>query len=229
MKLEKTGDGSLTLYSEHYGQTFHSLHGAVTESRHVFVEGAGIGERLRQSGTCRVLEVGFGTGLNCFLTADVACAAGARLDLISLEKDLLPAAALRELEFTALLAHPELLERYLDFREALPEQVTPGDYTVPLGAGVSLTIKVGQAPEQVLPVNWADAVYHDAFSPDANPDLWSGGFLQKLHGSLAPGGKLVSYSVKGSVRRALSELGFTVTRQPGPPGGKRQMLVAQKT
>ena len=228
MQPDRTGDGSLTLHSDRYGQTFHSHHGAVAESRHVFLEASGIGERLRDGIASRVLEVGFGTGLNCWLTADLAVGSGAALEIITLEQDVLPGDTVRSLGYGEHLVNPEVLARYLAFRDTLPAVVPTGDLRVQLSETVSLTVMVGQAEQAVLPQAWADAVYHDAFSPEANPELWSGEFLLKLLGCLRPGGPLVTYSVKGEVRRRLQELGFEVQKKPGPPGGKREMLVALK-
>ncbi len=228
MSVKRTGDGSNTLYSERYGQTFHSHHGAVAESRHVFLEASGMAARLAAGEPGRLLEVGFGTGLNCWLTADAALSAGARLELVSLEQNALPASVVRELNYGTALQNPELLERYLLWREQLPESVPAGRHEVELAANVLLTLLVGEATEQELPEDWADAVYHDAFSPDANAELWSQAFLGKLRDSLQPGGVLVTYSVKGEVRRRLQELGFEVSKLPGPAGGKREMLVARR-
>jgi len=228
MTIRRTGDGSSTLYSERYGQTFHSLHGAVSESRHVFLTGSGVAGRLAAGQPSRVLEIGFGTGLNCWLTADAALAGGAELELISLEQAVLPAAVLRGLEFGSVLQQPQLLEEYLAFRESLPEVVPAGRFSVKLGPQVQLALLVGEATSQELPTDWADAVYHDAFSPDANAELWTEEFLRQLQRALVPAGTLVTYSVKGEVRRRLQQLGFVVRKQPGPEGGKREMLVARR-
>ncbi len=217
MHPEPTEDGSMTLRSERYGQTFHSRHGAVVESLHVFLEASGVGERLRQGQPTRVLEVGFGTGLNCWLAADLAAETGTQLEIVTLEQDLLPAEVVESLEYGQHMKHPQLLRRYL---EQHPSQ------TVQLADHVSLTIMLGRAEEMQLPVNWADAVWHDAFSPEANAELWSEEFMGRLERALVPGGVLVTYSVKGEVRRRLQQLGFTVSKRPGPPGGKREMLLA---
>ena len=94
-------------------------------------------------------------------------------------------------------------------------------------AGSRLELLQVDARHAALPVS-AHAVYHDAFSPDVNAELWESTFLGRLFGALAPGGSLVSYTVKGVVRRRLAALGFEVSKAPGPPGGKREMLVARR-
>lgn len=224
---QRTGDGSLTLHSEAYGQTFHSLHGAAAEARHVYLEGSGVAAALADGKAVRVLEVGFGTGLNCWLAADAAVRTGAQLELVSLEKSLLSADTVRGLEFGHLLHDPALLDVWLEFRAGLPDFVPPGALRVGLAPGVSLQVLVGEARQASLPGPF-DVVWHDAFSPEANPELWDEAFLEQLWECLRPGGVLVTYSVKGTVRRLLAGLGFEVVKLPGPPGGKREMLRAQR-
>lgn len=227
MRLTYTADGSCTLYSEAYRQTFHSDKGALSEARHVFVQGAAVDERLRR-GAVSLLEVGFGTGLNFFVTADVALSCGGNLRYTALEQALLPVATLTSLGYPAHLKHPELAYRYFEFRETLPHTPAPGRYQAVLGDGITLALIIGDAAEQRLDPASFDAIYQDAFSPDANPELWSEAFLAKLACALKPGGVLTSYSVKGEVRRRLARLGLSVSKRSGPPGGKREMLHAQK-
>ena len=227
-KPQATQDGSRTLYSERYAQTFHSDKGAVTESEHVFLQASGVAERLQQDERTTVLEIGFGTGLNFFLTADAALKTGTPLYFVSLEQTLLPANTVKQLGFERFLKHP-VLETYLDFREGLPEKVEAGSYIFELSDGVGLELCIGDATEQTFDKNVFDAVYQDAFSPDANPELWTNTFFDKLHYTLKSGGVLTTYSVKGEVRRRLQRLGFAVEKRPGPPGGKREMLWATKT
>ncbi|HEX7022969.1 MAG TPA: tRNA (5-methylaminomethyl-2-thiouridine)(34)-methyltransferase MnmD [Trueperaceae bacterium] len=227
-EARKTADGSLTLYSDRYRQTMHSERGAVAEARHVFLEGAGVTDRLREQGDARVLEVGFGAGLNFLVTADLALALGAPLAYVALERDLLSADTLRDLEYGRFLTRPGLFGALLEARAALPAKPAPGRYVLPVTSGVRLEVRLGEATAQTLEPNTYHAVYQDAFSPDTNPELWAAGFLGMLVHALAPGGRLSSYSVQGDVRRRLSGLGCEVAKRPGPPGGKREMLVARK-
>ena len=218
-----TADSSATLYSERYAQPFASVHGALSESRHVFLGGSGVGERLAAGGQTRVLEVGFGTGLNFFVTAQ-ACGAcpHAQLDYTALEHTLLSAETVAQLEYGARIGD-ELVAAYLDWRSGL--SADPGPYTFVRGR-VKLELLLGDAAAQRLPA--ADAVYHDAFSPAVNPELWTEAFLGQLAAALTEGGSLVSYCVQGEVRRRLEALGLRVSKRPGPPGGKREVLVARK-
>jgi tRNA U34 5-methylaminomethyl-2-thiouridine-forming methyltransferase MnmC len=227
LNIETTRDGSKTLRSERYAQTFHSDKGALTESKHVFLESSEVAPTLRMGKTQNVLEIGFGTGLNFFLSADVALNHQASLSYVALEQTLLPAILIQQLGYEEHLENKEVLESYLKFRESLPDDVANGQYSFEYKM-VRLELLIGEATTQMFDANSFDAIYQDAFSPDANPELWSETFFAHLYHSLKPNGKLTSYSVKGDVRRALQSVGFKVEKRPGPPGGKREMLVATK-
>lgn len=227
VRIVSTGDGSRTLYSERYGQTLHSSHGAAAEARWVFLAGSGVEARLRRGDPCRVLEVGFGTGLNFLVTADAARVHEERLNYTALERRLPQRDVLERLGYAEHLQQPELADRLY----AVLDTVRKGTgRQQPLALDdVTLTLVLGEATEAELPAGAFDAVYHDAFSPDANAELWSETFLTRLAGALAPGGTLVTYTVAGAVRRALAAAGLEVAKRPGPPGGKREMLFARKS
>ncbi len=230
MQAIDTADGSRTLYSERYAQTFHSRHGAARESRHVFLDATGSAAALRAGQPLRVLEVGFGSGLNALLTADAARCGGAALHYCALERELLPGACLRPLGHAALLHHAELAESLYSALDAtLDAGRRPGGarLQIELAAGIDVEILCGDARDARLAAARHDAIYLDAFSPDSNPELWGEDFLAGLFATLRPGGRLATYSAKGRVRRALLAVGFTAQRLPGPPG-KREMLLATR-
>ncbi len=220
-----TADGSATLFSERYAQAFASQRGALAESQEVFLGGSGIVGRLAEGRPVRVLEVGFGTGLNFFVTAG-ACLAHpeAKLAYTALEHHLLPAEAVSALGYGALLS-ADMVTHYLEWRADLRE--ASGTHTFKRDR-VRLELLLGDAPKQVLPANTFDTVYHDGFSPDVNPELWTEAFLGRLVSALAEGGTLVSYCVQGAVRRRLAALGLVVSKRPGPVGGKREVLFSRK-
>lgn len=224
MDVRLTEDGSRTLLSPRYRETYHSHHGAATEARHVFLEGSGVARRLAEGRPTTVLEVGFGAGLNTLLTLAEADRWGTPLRVVTLEHDPLPAAVLRDLDYRALVPRPELADAFYDWLAALPSGVKAHAIDI---AGCRVELLLVEARRAALPAA-AHAVYHDAFSPDVNPELWEPAFLERLYRSLEPGGRLVSYTVKGIVRRRLAALGFEVAKAPGPPGGKREMLVARR-
>ena len=225
--LQPTADGSDTLYSAAFGQTFHSRHGALTEAEHVFLRGTDVEERLAARSRTSVLEVGFGTGLNFLLTARHALEAGAPLRYVALERDLLAADVLAALNHGDRLGATALRDALLAWRRRLPDVVPPGRYRTSVHDVVQLELVVGDATSVALPDARYDAVYLDAFSPDANPELWTSTFFARLFGVMKPGGRLATYSAKGQVRRDLEAAGFAVEKRPGPPS-KREMLVAVK-
>lgn len=245
LEMRITADGSKTLYSTAYKQTFHSDKGALAESRHVFVEGTALPFRLRSQTRVRVLEVGFGTGLNFLLSAQEASNHPSTLEYYALEKTLLPREVLEPLDYHQLLADSDMWQHFLGWRQHLNlEQVMTRSAHAFDWRNVHLKLLLGDARDRLLDLghvvradlddtasdyhNLIDVVYHDAFSFDANSELWRDAFLRHLFAVLAPGGVLTTYSVKGVVRRRLAAVGFQVHKVPGPVGGKREMLIAEK-
>lgn len=222
LRLDATADGSATLFDPAVQQGFHSGFGAATEARHVFLAGARL--EATDAEPFRVLEVGFGTGLNFLVTADAARARGVSLTYLAMERRLPPADLLRALDHRSALHHPDLADALIEARGDAPEA---GAWR-PALPGVDLTVVLGDARTAALPRDWADALYHDAFSPAADPELWSEAFLGALAGALRPGGRLLSYCVQGAVRRRLAAAGLEVRKRPGPPGGKREVLCATR-
>jgi len=220
-----TGDGSRTLRLPG-GEGYKSLAGALTEARSVYLEASGVAERLRAGAPSRVLEIGFGTGLLFLVTAELADATGTSVDYVGVE--LAPPApeALAALGYDQLLAPSPLPGELLRWRRALGASPAPGRHDLTLRT-TSLALHVTDA------LTWSpggafDAIYHDAFSPRTNPALWDAGYLTSLASHLRPGGRLVSFTVAGAVRRALTGAGLNVVKAPGPPGGKREVLVAER-
>lgn len=222
MKIVLTNDGSKTVYSQEYKQTFHSDRGALAESQHVFLETSGVAQRLKELLPTKVLEVGFGTGFNFFLTADLALQYNARLSYVALEQNLLNTQTISSLDYHSYLVNKNLLKAFLEYRQNIIED-RAGVFEF---EGIRLELKLGNALNQKLPSQYFNAIYQDAFSPEENPELWTADFLAKLKNSLKPLAKLSTYSVKGEIRRKLIALGFKVQKLPGPKDGKREILLA---
>lgn len=222
-----TNDGSYTLFSDTYNQTYHSIHGSKTEAEYVFLKNAGVQRRLRQKKDTHILEIGFGTGLNFLLTADLATKHGVRLSYWAYEKYLLQGDTIASLAFETLLEHAALLEQLILWRSAQPAYPPNGLLCCVFNDSLALHLILGDATESQLPDDVIHAIYLDAFSPDKNPELWTAPFFQKLYTCLDTGGKLATYSAKSQVRKNLITAGFEATKVPGPPG-KREILVAQK-
>jgi tRNA U34 5-methylaminomethyl-2-thiouridine-forming methyltransferase MnmC len=229
--LVVTDDGTLTLRSTRYGETFRSRRGAHAEARHVFVDGTGAGPRLRAGRATQVLEVGLGAATNLVLTVAAALAGRAPLRYRVWEPDPLPAAAWAILGHEHVLA-PPVLGSLLAARGAWGR---PAPGSVHVWRHDAVVVEVVVAPVPALSVDddastagEIDAIYLDPFSPAVNPDAWTPAVLRGLARRLRPGGVLASYSVAGAVRRALADAGLEVAKVPGPPGGKREVLRARR-
>jgi tRNA U34 5-methylaminomethyl-2-thiouridine-forming methyltransferase MnmC len=219
-----TDDGSRTLECPRTGQTHHSESGALAESRHVYLENSLASERLRRGEPVRVFETGFGVGLNFWLTASLALRHRANLAYVSIEQHLPPANVIADLQFAALEVCQPAVDRFL------PLFMPPGAPTGSLVLSsdeVTLQVLCVDATQQDLAA-WGtfDAVYHDPFSPEVNPELWSADYLARLAGILTPGGRLVTYCCRSEIKQRLRAAGLTVVPTRGPPGGKREVLVA---
>ncbi|MCH5328990.1 MAG: tRNA (5-methylaminomethyl-2-thiouridine)(34)-methyltransferase MnmD [Coprobacter sp.] len=213
---EITADGSATLYLPDMDEHYHSVKGAVGEARHVYLETA---LHATTASPVRVLEIGFGTGLNAFLTALDARHSGRPVIYTALERYPLT------WETAAALRYPE----HIDPQQApLFRQLHEADWNraVTLTPGFTLR-KVETDLTRYRFTDTFDVVYFDAFAPDKQPEMWDEEIFVRIAAALAPGGVLGTYCAKGEVRRRLQRAGFTVERLPGPVGGKREILRAR--
>lgn len=208
--IETTGDGSATLRSALHGDTYHSTHGAAAESRHVFIES---GFNHIPADPARILEVGFGAGLNAWLTLTEAAIQGRRVEYTAVELHPVPA------DIAAALGYTDE-GRFMEMHRSPwgeAAEISEGFRLLKLASDLAVTEFSGIF----------DLVYFDAFAPDTQPELWTEAVFGRIYGAMAAGGTLVTYSAKGSVKRALRAAGFAVERLPGAPG-KRHMLRAVK-
>jgi tRNA U34 5-methylaminomethyl-2-thiouridine-forming methyltransferase MnmC len=219
-KITPTADGSNTLYSESIGEHYHSKHGALQESRHVFID-AGLKQAISlfPDQEISVLEVGFGTGLNFLLSADYCAANQIGLNYTSLEAFPLGS---EELESTG----------YQNY-------VSPGIWdSMVLNYGKAMQQSVSILPGQQFRIQhtWLhryqteqqfDLIYYDAFSVQHQPEMWTDEIIAHTCQFLKPGGIFVTYAITGKLKRALKSIGFTIEKLPGAPG-KREMLRAVK-
>lgn len=227
LEILATQDGSRTLYSNQYKQAFHSTYGALTGSKHVFLEGSGIKELLQPDNKVSVLEIGFGTGLNWLLTASLAIHLRTQLDYTALDQQIPCTNLLSKLGHADLVSSPFLMKMLIQWRGSFSGPVPDGWYHLPHNYKSSLQFHIGDAVTVALSPHRYDCIYLDAFSPQTNPQFWTFDFIQKLYNALREGGRLATYSAAGHVRRTLTECGFAVIRRPGPPG-KREVLAARK-
>jgi len=211
-----TEDGSHTLYVPELNEHYHSTHGAIQESLHIFIR-AGIQHYGRQH--IHILEAGFGTGLNAWLALINAKEQQRHITFHSFEKYPL---APREVALLNYATHAD--DEQATLFQALHH--SPWEETIPITPYFSLHKHQADFSEVRFNARF-DIVFFDAFSPDVQPRLWQEETLALFHQALKPGGIFVTYCVKGTVKQALRHLGFTLERLPGPPG-KREILRATK-
>jgi len=215
MELRMTADGSNTIFSDIFLESYHSMNGAVTESIHVFIE-AGLKSCIKKS--IRVFEVGFGTGLNALLSCIEA-----QKQLITVEYhsvELYPIA----MEFVDHLNYHDFLSSDIQLLKAMHE--APWNKTIQISPNFLLK-KINVSLLDISLSDFYDVVYFDAFSPAIQPELWTMDIFAKFYNHMFSGGILTTYCAKGEVRRNMLASGFEVERLAGPPG-KREMLRAKK-
>ncbi len=216
-KIVSTADGSTTIQLEEWNEQYHSKHGAIQEAYHVFIK-SGLQEVASKE--IAILEMGFGTGLNALITYLEAEKNDLTISYVGMEAFPVSAEELEQLNFV-----PELgikrLGRVFTLMHSCPweQHVEISDF---------FSLSKCQADFKTLAeVELFNLIYFDAFGPRVQPELWTTTVFEKTFNALKNDGVLVTYSAKGSVRRAMQEVGFRVERLPGPPG-KREMLRAVK-
>ena len=215
-ELQVTADGSHTLFVPSMDEHYHSVNGAVQESAHVFIE-AGLHQLAKKE--IRLLEIGFGTGLNALLTLLDAEEKEKMVTYYSFELYPLELSLVEKLNYGKIIC-PAQADLFIDLHRAAwnePVAITPA---------FTLHKMEGDSNLSTLPQN-IDLVYFDAFAPDKQPEMWNPEIFKKLYECMNQGGILTTYCAKGVVRRTMKEAGFSVERIPGPPG-KREMLRAVK-
>ena len=216
--IQKTGDASDTVYSTKYQAHYHSLHGALEESIHVFIS-AGLYHLYRKGyNKVSIFEMGCGTGLNGFLSLIEAKSLHLEIDYHSIESDPISVDLVSELNYSVIFNDEQKYFEKLHLSE--------WDKLVPITPYFNLHKISGQL-ESFASLQQYDIIYYDAFAPSAQPQLWEEKIHQKLYNSLLPGGVLVTYCSQGAFRRMLSSLGYQIEKLNGP-AKKREMLRATK-
>jgi tRNA U34 5-methylaminomethyl-2-thiouridine-forming methyltransferase MnmC len=230
-KIQITEDGSHTLFSEMAGQTYHSSHGAVQESRHIFTSQLStlnfISKGSKTFGSqLSILEIGFGTGLNVLLTAQWARENGVKVDFTTIELYPLAEEVYSELNYGQLLGDDELFLRLHEAEwDAGFVEVTENFAIRKFKSDIVEWLRNAQCIMHNTQL--FDIVYFDAFSPDAQPELWTEEVFRNIYALMKEGGVMTTYCAKGNVRRAMLAAGFRVEKLQGPPG-KRHILRALK-
>jgi tRNA U34 5-methylaminomethyl-2-thiouridine-forming methyltransferase MnmC len=210
-----TEDGSHTIFVPEMGEHYHSVHGAIQESLHIFIKN---GYKKYDNNSISILEVGFGTGLNAFLTL-----LESNSDKKSVYYESWEAFPLSG-EESGILNYPELLNTGAEYFKAIHQ--ADWEISIPLTNQFMLKKVHGDIRNFNAECKF-DLVYFDAFGPDFQPELWESGIFKKIYRVMNENARLVTYSAKGQVRRNLREAGFLVEKAPGPPG-KREITIAIK-
>lgn len=221
-KIITTLDGSKTIQLTHWDEQYHSKHGAIQEAKHVFIKHGlqfcATSNHLK-SKTLNILEIGFGTGLNAFLTYVEAQKLQLTINYIGVEAYPVLKEELQQLNYSDLILKGDA--KVFETMHNLP-------WEAPENLASNFTLTKQQKFFKDIEDNAIyNLIYFDAFGARVQPELWTEAIFKIMYNALKPNGVLVTYSAKGSVRRAMQSVGFSVEKLQGPPG-KREMLRAQK-
>lgn len=222
--IEKTDDGSATLFVPELNEHYHSTKGARTESQHIFID---MGLKASTATSPRVLEIGFGTGLNAWLTLKEAESSCREVHYTGLELYPLAWEMVEQLGYIPSCEQQHAAELFKQLHTAAWEkeiQLTPHFTLLKQETDANLL----KAETDINKLSSFDVIYFDAFAPEKQPEMWSQELFNRLYVLLNKDGILTTYCAKGIIRRMLQAAGFFVERLPGPPGGKREILRARK-
>jgi tRNA U34 5-methylaminomethyl-2-thiouridine-forming methyltransferase MnmC len=216
--LSLTADGSHTLLSAQFGVTYHSVHGSVQEAQTVFLDAAFAEITARPQTEIRVLEIGFGTGLNALMTFGESLKTNKTLHYTAIEAFPISDETAANLNYATCLDFAQAA----DFLHLIHQN--NWDTTIKINENIDFT-KLLMRFEDIAFENEFDAIYFDAFAPNAQPELWTIAIFEKMYRALKPNGILTTYCAKGEVKRNLKAAGFKLESLPGPVG-KREMTRA---
>ncbi len=214
LSIVYTSDGSATVFDSQFGENFHSTFGAVAESMHVFIKN---GVALVNKKEIKILEIGFGTGLNCLLTV-INKQSNQKITYHSIEKFPLTSDLISNLNYSQHLnIDPGIFDKIIKLEWEVEKEIFKDVFLKKMNVDLL----------NFLPSETYDLIYFDAFSPNVQPDLWTAEIFSKMFSCLNVDGILTTYSAKGDVKRAMRSAGFYVYRIEGPTG-KRHILRAEK-
>ncbi len=216
-KIITTADGSTSIHIPEWDEQYHSKHGAIQEAYHVFIKN---GLEYFKQKEISILEIGFGTGLNCFITFLEAQKHNLTINYTGIEAFPITVSERKLLNFVTKLKVNQFQHIF--------DLIHNSNWEKPMRLSDNFTLtKYLLKFQNITDKNKYNLIYFDAFGPRVQPELWTENIFQIMYDSLKSKGVLVTYSAKGSVRRAMESVGFNIERLPGPPG-KREMLRAIK-
>ena len=212
-----TSDGSTTIHLTDWDESYHSKHGAIQEAYHVFIKN---GLSLFNGKSVSILEIGFGTGLNTFITYLESKKVNQTIEYVGVEAYPVQVEEALQMNYVSELNASDEIDVFNKMHESNWEekQLISDDF--------SLT-KRKQFFQDISDVDCFDLIYFDAFGFRVQPELWTLEIFQRMYKALKTNGALVTYACRGSIKRAMLECGFKVEKLPGAPG-KREMLRATK-
>jgi len=216
-EIIKTLDGSTTIHLQDWDECYHSKHGAIQEAKHVFIKN---GLSLFENNPVSILEIGFGTGLNAFITFLESIQKNQIIDYVGVEAYPVEADEVLGMNYVTELDALEFKNIFEKMHKC------DWDKKNEICSSFSLT-KRKQFFHEIDDFETFDLIYFDAFGYRVQPELWSTEIFRKMYNSLKPNGVLVTYAARGVVKRSMIEVGFTVEKLAGPPG-KREMFRAFK-
>ncbi|UOX32921.1 tRNA (5-methylaminomethyl-2-thiouridine)(34)-methyltransferase MnmD [Flavobacterium sediminilitoris] len=212
-----TKDGSTTIHLPDWNETYHSKFGAIQEAEHVFIKN---GLDLFKESNISILEIGFGTGLNAFITLLEAEKRKQIINYVGVEAYPVLNEEIKSLNYSKELKVEEKQELFIKLHETEWEKEN-------LITKNFLLKKRKQFFDKIDDVDTFDLIYFDAFGFRVQPELWSEEIFDKMYKALKKGGVLVTYACRSSIKNAMLSVGFTIEKLPGAPG-KREMLRAKK-
>lgn len=213
----QTRDGSTTIHLEEWDECYHSRFGAIQEAQHVFIKK---GLSLFENNAVSILEIGFGTGLNAFVTYLEAPKRNQTIHYVGVEAYPVSVEEAASMNYVAELNAEKERPVFEKMHECNWEE------KISFSDNFFLT-KRKQFFADIDDVEQFDLIYFDAFGYDVQPELWSTDIFKKMHNALKPKGVLVTYAARSVIKRSMMEVGFTVEKLEGAPG-KREMFRARK-
>jgi tRNA U34 5-methylaminomethyl-2-thiouridine-forming methyltransferase MnmC len=216
-EIIQTSDGSTTIHIPEWKESYHSKHGAIQEANHVFIKN---GLSLFEGKDIAIMEIGFGTGLNAFITFLESSKLKQNIDYVGVEAYPVSNEELAAMNYVAELGVTSQQSIFDLMHQSNWEEkcIIDGHFDL---------TKRKQFFDNIVDENYFDLIYFDAFGYHVQPDLWSTEIFRKMYNALKDNGVLVTYAARGVVKRSMIEVGFTVEKLAGPPG-KREMFRATK-
>lgn len=224
-RLELSGDGSHTLYSEKFGQFYHNPKGAVAESLHVFFNQSDIVDRLTSGKDVHILEVGFGSGLNLLLLCDIYAQvkSNSKVCYQSIEAWPIDIETASRLNYGSFMNHFDISGQLIQ----IFGQLSAGSADQLVHENIHVNVFKGLFGDFSSDKERFHYVFHDAFSPMVNPELWNSQVFTSIYNWCAAGATLTTYCAATAARKAMNDSGWSVSKAPGALG-KREMSIARK-